>query len=90
MAQDNRKRSAQAVSAVSAITHVGINIAACILIGVFTGRFLDRIFGVSPGFLVLFSLLGVAAAFRAIFDAHIARPQHMSGESPDGETQGGP
>ena len=75
MADDRKKINGEVMGAVSAITHIGITIAACIVVGVFAGRFLDRLFGTSPGLLIVFSLLGVIAAFRTILKTHIARPQ---------------
>jgi ATP synthase protein I len=42
--------------------------AACVLIGVFLGRFLDNLLNTSPWLLLLFSLLGVGAALKALFD----------------------
>jgi ATP synthase protein I len=48
-------------------TQVGVVIAACVLIGVFLGKFLDARFGTYPWLLLAFSFLGVAAAFREIF-----------------------
>jgi ATP synthase protein I len=42
--------------------------AACVLIGVFLGRFLDGLLGTSPWLLLLCSLLGVGAALKAVFE----------------------
>ncbi|NLV86096.1 MAG: AtpZ/AtpI family protein [Clostridiales bacterium] len=42
--------------------------AACVLIGVFLGRFLDNLLGTSPWLLLLFSLLGAGAAFKTLLD----------------------
>ena len=56
------------VKALSIITQLGFTVAACVLVGVFLGRFLDNLLGTSPWLLLLFSLLGVGAAFKSIFD----------------------
>ncbi|NLK39801.1 MAG: hypothetical protein GX303_06125 [Clostridiales bacterium] len=38
------------------------------LIGVLIGRFLDNLLGTTPWLLLVFSLCGAGAAFKAIFD----------------------
>ena len=50
------------------LSQVGITIVACVLIGVFLGRFLDWLLGTTPWLLIVFSLFGVAAAFKSLFD----------------------
>lgn len=52
----------------SQISQVGFSIFACILIGVFIGRFLDNSLGTSPWLLLVFSFLGVGAAFKYLYD----------------------
>ena len=49
------------------ISQMGVTIAACILIGVLLGRFLDNLAGTSPFLLIFFSLVGAGAGFRSIF-----------------------
>lgn len=49
-------------------SQISFTIVACVIIGVLIGRFLDGFFGTSPWLLALFSLLGVAAAFKSLFD----------------------
>ena len=75
------------VGAVSVLTHVGITIAACILIGVYAGRYLDRVLGTSPWLLILFSLLGAAAAFRTILKTRIVKPQDNKAKTGDTDPQ---
>lgn len=62
---DNHRRDM--MRALSMFTQIGIMIAASILIGVFLGRFLDNLLGTSPWLLLLFSFLGVGAAFRLLY-----------------------
>ena len=52
----------------SLLSQLGIMMALCVVIGVFIGRFLDSFLGTSPWLLLLFSFIGVAAAFKALFD----------------------
>jgi len=56
------------IRGLSHLSQVGITIFACILIGVFLGRFLDQTFNTSPWLLLIFSFLGVGAAFKYLFD----------------------
>ena len=69
--KDNKpsgERPGEFISATSMLTQIGVSIAACLIIGVLLGRFLDNLLGASPVFLIIFSLLGAAAAFKSIFD----------------------
>lgn len=52
----------------SFFSQIGVTMVACVLIGVFAGRFLDDLFGTAPWLLLFFSLLGAAAALKALFD----------------------
>ena len=67
---DKNKRSERSefLAALSSLSQLGILIASCVIIGVMAGRFLDNLFGTSPWLLLLLSLLGMAAAFKSIFD----------------------
>ena len=58
-----------AAKALAHMSQIGLRIAACVFIGVFLGRCLDRVLGTSPWLLLLFSLLGVGAAFKMLFDS---------------------
>jgi len=49
------------------ITHVGVSMAAPILIGVYIGKKLDDFLKVSPLFLLIFIILGIAASFTNLF-----------------------
>ena len=65
--ENKKKRRGDTMRALAYFSQIGITLFACVLIGVFLGRFLDRILGTSPWLLLVFSLLGVVAAFREIF-----------------------
>ena len=56
------------VKALAFLSQIGVTIAACILIGVFGGRFLDNLLGTSPWIMIAGSILGVIAAFKSILD----------------------
>ena len=65
---DERKHRNELIRGLSTISQVGFSIVACVLIGIFLGRFLDRVLNTSPWLLVIFTLLGAVAAFKSIFD----------------------
>ena len=47
---------------------MGLTIIACIGVSIFLGWFLDKTFGTSPWLMIIFIFLGIAAAFKSIFD----------------------
>ena len=66
---NNEKKSTNdIIRSLSQLSHIGISITVCIFIGVFLGRFLDSFFGTSPWLLLLFSLMGMGAAFKYLYD----------------------
>ena len=67
-AEEARKRRRETVRGLSMISQISILMVACVLIGVFLGRFLDNRLGTTPWLLLVCSLLGVAAAIKAIYD----------------------
>jgi ATP synthase protein I len=66
--ENGKKQGRELLRALSFFSQIGITMAACVLIGVFLGRFLDNLLGTSPWLLLLFSILGAVAALKAIFD----------------------
>ena len=56
------------IKALTFFSQIGVTMAVCVLIGVFLGRFLDSRLGTSPWLLLVFSVLGVGAAIKSIFD----------------------
>jgi ATP synthase protein I len=68
MSRDDKKTGNEFVRALSQLSQIGVMIIACILVGIFLGRFLDNLLGTSPWLLLVFTFLGIAAAFKSIFD----------------------
>ena len=68
MRKNNDNERGELVGATSMLSQIGVSIVACLLVGVMLGRFLDNLLGSAPWLLILFSLLGVAAAFRSILE----------------------
>ena len=52
--------------ALSLCSEIGISVTACVFLGVFLGKALDRLLGTPPWLLLAFSLLGAAAALRTM------------------------
>ena len=66
MKNDEKSQRKEIMQGLSFAAHIGITIASCIMIGVLLGRFLDSLLSTSPWMLLIFSVLGVAAAIREI------------------------
>jgi len=62
------KQHKEFANAFASFSNIGVTMAACVVVGVFLGIFLDNLLGTSPGLLLFFSLLGVGASFKALFD----------------------
>jgi ATP synthase protein I len=54
--------------AIGYMSHIAISMAACVLIGVLLGLFLDNRLGTDPWMVVIFSILGCLSAFKAMID----------------------
>ena len=63
-----KKERSKLLRALSFSSQIGVTSASCVLIGVLGGKFLDDRLGTAPWLLLIFSLLGVAAAIKALFD----------------------
>jgi ATP synthase protein I len=42
--------------------------AVCVMIGIFSGSFLDKLFGTSPWLLFVFAIFGAGAAIKVLLD----------------------
>ena len=71
--KDNNKeinknnKSHQFIRGLSYLSQIGLTMIVSVLIGVFLGRFLDKVLGTTPWLLLFFSLTGAGAAIRNIF-----------------------
>ena len=63
-----KKEKRQILKALGLMSQIGFTAITCVFIGVFIGRFLDGRFDTSPWFLLIFALLGCAAAFKSMID----------------------
>jgi ATP synthase protein I len=64
----NQPSNRTLIKGLAFVTQIAFLIIACVFVGVFLGSMLDRWLGTSPWLLLLFSFLGVAAAFKALYD----------------------
>jgi len=63
MPKDDKPQQNEFVRAFSFFLQISVSIIACLAIGILLGWWLDRLFDTSPWLLMVFSFLGVAAAF---------------------------
>ena len=68
MSRNEKPQQNEFSRALSFFLQISVTILACISVGIFLGWFLDRLLGTSPWLLMIFSFLGVGAAFKSIFD----------------------
>ena len=66
--RERRERRNEFARAYALLPQIAIGIIVCLGVGIFLGVFLDRLFGTSPWLLLVFTLLGIVAAFKSIFD----------------------
>ena len=59
--------------AFSLMTQIGVSMFACVFFGVMLGHTLDRWLGTAPLLLLIGSLLGAAASFKALYDLAIKK-----------------
>jgi len=58
----------QVAKAFALVTQLGLQMACCIVLGVFIGIFLDRILGTQPLFIIICAIFGSAASIKIIFN----------------------
>ena len=68
MSGDDNEQRDGFMRALTYLSQIGITIIACVAVGILLGRFLDSLLGTTPWLLLVFTLLGIAAAFKSIFD----------------------
>jgi ATP synthase protein I len=59
------------LKALTLFSQLGFSMAACVLIGFLAGKYLDVFFGSSPWLLIVFSIIGMCASFRVLYDLTI-------------------
>ena len=68
MSYDKKQQRNEFLKGLSFFSQIGFSMAFCVLLGVIVGNFMDRRFDTSPWLLLVFSLIGVAASFKVLFD----------------------
>jgi len=64
-----KKKISSTVRELAYYSSLGLSVALAIFIGLFTGLWLDRIFGTSPVLMLIFLGFGIAAGFTNILKA---------------------
>jgi len=54
--------------AMGLMSQIAFTFLACVVIGVFVGRFLDDRLGTTPWLLILLTLMGCISAFKSMID----------------------
>lgn len=65
---EDRKHNRELLRGLYMVSQIGFTVAACLLVGVLLGRFLDSVFGSAPLLLIVFSLFGAGAGFKSIYE----------------------
>ena len=65
---EDKKHNRELLRGLYMISQIGFTIAACVVVGVLLGRFLDSVLNTTPLLLIIFSLLGAGAGFKAIYE----------------------
>ncbi|MCL2096425.1 MAG: AtpZ/AtpI family protein [Oscillospiraceae bacterium] len=66
--KDKNKERRHTLRAFGLFMQLGINMAACVLVGFAAGRFLDGLTGIFPALTLIFSFLGLGAALKLMYD----------------------
>ena len=61
-------RNKETFRALTYFSQIGVTMAASILVGVLLGKYLDGLLGTRPWLLLIFSLLGVGASIKVLFN----------------------
>lgn len=65
---DKKTKNSKTLRAIADFSQIGVTMASSVLVGVFLGKYLDGLFGTAPYLLLIFSLLGVGAAIKVLFN----------------------
>ena len=63
-----KKERKSILRAFALITYMGVSVVICVGLGIFIGWLLDRWLGTTPWLLMVFSVLGIFAAIKAMYD----------------------
>lgn len=66
--KDNKPKNYETFRAIAYFSQIGVTMSATVLVGVLLGKYLDRLLGTTPWLLLIFSLLGVGAAIKSLFN----------------------
>ncbi|MDD3693055.1 MAG: AtpZ/AtpI family protein [Oscillospiraceae bacterium] len=64
----DKNKTSETLRAIAHFSHIGVTMAASVLVGVLIGKYLDGLLGTTPWLLLVFSLLGAGAAIKVLFN----------------------
>ena len=65
---DSGRERRDAMRALGRVSQLGLIAVTCVVLSLLVGYWLDRIFNTAPVFIVIFALLGCAAAIKTMVD----------------------
>ena len=68
--EETRRYRNELLRGLSQVSQIGITMLVCVLAGVLIGNFLDSHFNTGPWLVIIFTLIGVGAAFRSLFELY--------------------
>lgn len=66
--KDKQLKNSETLRALAHFSQIGVTMAASVLIGVLLGKYLDNLLGTTPWLLLIFSMLGMGAAIKVLFN----------------------
>lgn len=66
--KDKGSKNSETFRSLSYFSQIGVTMAASVLVGVLLGKYLDDLLGTTPWLLLIFSMLGVGAAIKSLFN----------------------
>jgi len=65
---DRKPKKSESFRALAYFSQIGVTMATTVLVSVLLGRYLDSLLDTTPWLLLLFSILGIGAAIRVLFN----------------------
>lgn len=67
MNMNKKKENKKILSGLAIYGQLGVSMVMCVVVGFFTGKFLDNFFSTSPVFLIIFIIIGIIASYQTLF-----------------------
>lgn len=66
--EENNKKEDGLYRQIGSLSTIGINLVVATLVGFGMGYYMDKWFGTKPILMIIFTIIGVAAGFKIIFE----------------------